>query len=115
MLLEDQFLIPVGNRYSLHNQSTTEQILLHFVLVKPANTWMAEFQAQTAQAAQMAMEAHERNRYEEEAENEYEEEEEEEEEYADPARVQLALRQLAESERAKAAAPSSRHNGSRRK
>ena len=62
----DQFLVPVGNRYSLHNQSSTENILLHFVLVKSANTWMREFQAQTEQAARLALEAHERNQAEEE-------------------------------------------------
>lgn len=67
-------MIPTGNRYSMQNLSHTESITLHFVLVKPAQTWMNEWHAQhKAQQDEM-----ERLAQQEDEEPEEEEEEEEE-------------------------------------
>ena len=73
-------MVPVGNRYSMQNLSSSESIMLSFVLVKPATAWMAEWHAQQ-QAAEAA-------RIEEEEAMRAAEEEEEEEEEEEPPRQQ---------------------------
>jgi len=45
----DQFMVPYGNVYELHNSSSTHPIKMHFVLVKPAATWIAEWNARQAE------------------------------------------------------------------
>lgn len=74
-------MVPVGNRYSMQNLSSSESIMLSFVLVKPATAWMAEWHAQQ-QAAEAEAEA--ARAQEEEAMRAAEEEEEEEEEEPPP-------------------------------